>query len=92
MAGESGASPAGARLLIAAEEGKLVITLAPPAPVEQPARVERNRRSRKAPRPQRRLPHLRSHSCVAAPLRSDQSPVNPSRRRIVSLASRRVWD
>jgi len=48
----------GARLLIAAEEGKLMITLAPREPVEQPAKTERNRRSRKAPRPQRRLPHL----------------------------------
>lgn len=48
----------GARLLIAAEEGKLVITLAPPEPVEQPAKVAPKRRGRKAPRPQRRLPHL----------------------------------
>jgi hypothetical protein len=48
----------GARLLIATEEGKLVITLAPPKQVERAAKVEPKRRGRKAPRPQRRLPHL----------------------------------
>lgn len=48
----------GARLLIATEKGKLVITLAPPEAVEQPAKLATKRRGRKTPRPQRRLPHL----------------------------------
>jgi len=39
------ASPAVRGSSSPAEEGKLVITLAPPAPVEQPAKVERNRLS-----------------------------------------------
>lgn len=48
----------GARLLIATEEGKLVITLAPRELAQGPVKVAPKRRGRKAPRPQRRMPHL----------------------------------
>jgi hypothetical protein len=49
--------PCGARLVIAPEETKLVITLAP-AELDEKAKTDSNHRGRKPPRPQRRMPHL----------------------------------
>ena len=48
----------GAQLLIASEQGKLVLTIAPPEPVQEPIRLAPHRRAasgRRAPRPR---PHL----------------------------------
>jgi hypothetical protein len=49
---------AGARLLIAPEQEKLVITIAPPEPVAEPVNTAKRRRCRPSERERRRMPHL----------------------------------
>lgn len=49
---------AGAHLLIAPEQGRLVITIAPPEPIAEPVQVVKRRRRRRSERKTRRMPHL----------------------------------
>lgn len=49
---------AGARLLIAPEQGRLVITIAPPEPIAEPVQVTKRRPCRPSERKPRRMPHL----------------------------------
>lgn len=48
----------GSRLLIAPEQGKLVLTIAPPEPAEEPVQIVSRRRSTARSNQPRRLPHL----------------------------------
>ena len=48
----------GARLLIAPEQGRLVITIAPPEQIADPVQVTKRRHCRPSERKPRRMPHL----------------------------------